>query len=512
MDLYKPFGEDKYPVFVGSGKHAALCVVWNRLKGDKEDVGLIAAVPGLLAKCAIIGGLYGRDGFPAIIRNMALNPQIRRLYVWNHGEFSRNPYGRSGTDLLRALWESGIADDGRIGKTGYVLENEIDPGFVRRLVADVELVFAAPDRTENASRDEPGLMIVDRDGLMDWIDDSPAAVLREPAVFNDPKPVVVDRWPSENVGWLVRAPKIIDAWQQVLMLIMRYGLEKGTQYGAMKQRELVGVSWISNEEPDAFSVPADWSDDLRRATGTSPAAIKAYVEQLTTAIHGVGSYGDRLNAFPASGTPLNQIEQVIIRNFNDSPDTRRAVATTMNPAVDWGSTQPPCLITVECLQGDAMLHMIAAFRSHDMFRAALPNAVSLRYLHRNIAARLGFKMGKLKIESNSAHLYEKNLPDAIRMVNCAFLEREPQLGLQPESYDPRGNMIITIRGNLISCILCTPKGAEAWKCEYHTAAKIMVRIAQLQIIIDPAHLMYIGYELSRAEEALRTGQPYIQDR
>lgn len=510
MELYKPYGKDRYPVFVGSGKHAALCTVWNRLKGDSDETGLISAVPGLLAKCAIIGGLYGRDGLAAIIRNLALNPQIRRLYVWNRGEFSRNPFGRSGTDLLRALWTNGIGDDGRIEVTRYRLESEIDPASVRRIVSDVELIFAGPDRTGKSTDDEPGLGIVERDGLMDWIDDSPLPALREAVAFNDPVPVVTNRWPSENVGWLVRERKIIDAWRKVVMLIMRYGLVKGTQYGAMEQRELVGVSWVIDEAPEAFSPPADWSTDLLATTGASPDAIRQYVRQLTTAELGAGSYGARLTAFPAGDTSIDQLEQVIVRNFLDSPDTRRAVATTMNPPVDWGSEQPPCLITVECLQGDAKLHMLATFRSHDIFRAALPNAVALRYLHKRIAARLGFEMGQLKIDSHSAHIYETNWYDATDMVKCAFLEREPALGIPPERYDPAGNMIISIESGTISCALHTPEGAEAWQCEYRDAAHIMARIAQLGLLRDPYHLMYLGHELARAEAALKEGRPFVQ--
>ena len=52
--------------------------------------------------------------------------------------------------------------------------------------------------------------------------------------------------------------------------------------------------------------------------------------------------------------------------------------------------------------------------------------------------------------------------------------------------------------------------AEAWRCDHRTAAYIMARIAQIGLIHDPYHLMYIGHELARAEAALKGGTPYVQ--
>ena len=50
------------------------------------------------------------------------------------------------------------------------------------------------------------------------------------------------------------------------------------------------------------------------------------------------------------GKKLDQIEEVIIKQLKDSPDSRRAVATTLVPEIDAFSKESPCITQLQALQ------------------------------------------------------------------------------------------------------------------------------------------------------------------
>ncbi len=484
MDLYKP---EKYRVTVGRpDTSVALCTVWN------DPVITLAAAPALYACFAIVGTLYGRAGIAALIRNLALNPHIRKVVIWNHGPLSQNEIGRSGTDVLAALWTNGIDDEGLVIGTSYRLEKEIDPKTVRRIVEDVDLV--------------PAHHIKDPIRLSQYTEELPPAD-REARAYPDPAMPETVRWPSENVGWLVRAPRIIDAWLEAVMRIMHYGVTKETQDG-IRQRELTGFGWvITDEDPDGFSPPADWPEALSSLIGCSPRHIADYLPTILTSEHGPSTYGARLRAYPSAGGAIDQVEKVLIAQLRDSPDSRRAAATTMVPPTDWNAKSPPCLTTVQCLQADGRLNMIAVFRSHDMFKAALPNAVALRHLQKTIAAELGFRLGELMIVSSSAHIYESDWAEAEKTIQCSFLGRRPSAAF---TADPRGNFLIRLVGERINVTLLAPDGTELMEIAEEKTSAIEARIAQLGLIADPAHLLYMGRELEKARACRDAGTEYRQ--
>ena len=111
--LYQP---DKYNVHLGEGAHVGFCTVWN------EAEAVLRRAPVLKEKCAITGTLYGRDGANVIIRNLALNPQIRRVYLWGHGPLSNTKFGTMGREVLTALWKNGVDDDRTVTGTNFKLQ------------------------------------------------------------------------------------------------------------------------------------------------------------------------------------------------------------------------------------------------------------------------------------------------------------------------------------------------------------------------------------------------------
>jgi thymidylate synthase len=324
-----------------------------------------------------------------------------------------------------------------------------------------------------------------------------------------PLPPQVECWPSEIVGWLVRGDTIVEAWLQVVRNIMRYGVEKGTQYG-MRQKECVGFSWaIDHEEPLGFRIPSGWPAELAALTGSSPEKIEGYLPTILEANGDQEMYGTRLRAYPLSdGRTLDQVMDVLVRNFRESPDSRRAVATTMIPSRDWNSKTPPCLTSVECLQIGGRLHAIAVLRSHDIFKGGIPNAVGIRHMQKMIADELGFELGQLLIQSGSAHIYESDWDNALKLVKCAFGTYPEKPSVVP---DPRGNFIIRTEGGMIKVTLRSQDGIELWAIENRYPDPIMAKILQLGLVTDPSHLMYLGYQIAIAHALNSIDGEYVQD-
>ena len=119
------------------------------------------------------------------------------------------------------------------------------------------------------------------------------------------------------------------------------------------------------------------------------------------------------------------------------------------PWIDATSDEPPCITQVQALQSGGKLHWLVTVRSHDIFKAAVPNAFGLRILQARIAQETGFELGNLQITSQSAHIYEADWDNAKNLAACAFWERPIQKMYDAAQADPRGVFLIRVGGGKI---------------------------------------------------------------
>lgn len=492
QNLYQP---EKYKVWLGEGASAGFCTIWN------EPEALFNCSTELRKKAAIVGTLYSRFGVNVILRNLALNPQIRKLYVWGYGPLSRTQFGIAGKSILESIWSNGIGNDGRVSGTDFKLEKEINSEIINNIRKHVELIDVSS---------------LPFDSVLQNLETEAPVPYMEPVRFADAKQEEVNVFPSEEVGWVVHGRKVIDVWERVVERIMRYGSNKGSQYG-LRQKELIGVSWvISDENPLNPELPADWTEGLKKVTGANLDAIREYHDVFLSPDTPEGisyTYGNRLMRYPKPSGFIDQIDEVVIAQLKSSPDSRRAFGITVVPAIDWNSKEPPCLTQIQCLQTNGKLHLLAVFRSHDIFKAAIPNAFGLRTLQKYIADQTGFELGKLQITSQSAHIYESDWEDAKKLARCGFWEREPDMAFDPDAEgDPRGNVIVSVRDEKIIAVLQDPSGSKLAELTGKTAKAIYRKIAHMGLLYQPGHMFDIGAELQKAEIALRKNIEYIQDR
>lgn len=494
--LYQP---DKYKVYLGKGKSTGFCTVWN----EPESVFKKSKI--IKDNSVMLGTLYSRQGVSIILRNLALNPQIRTVYLWGYGALSNTKFGIAGRTTLTDLWQKGISDDGAVGGTQFKIEKEIDAKIIKKIINSVKLVDASDKSLEEVEK------------IISSSDEKLAPYMKAVS-FPETVREQVDIFPSEEVGWLMRGRTITETWLKLVERIMRYGTIKGTQYG-YQQRELIGATWVSNEEspenPD-FSLAADWPQSLKELVGTTPESIKEYYEIFLSEKMPPGisyTYGNRLKAYPGDKGLINQIEEVIKKNLIDSPDSRRAVATTMIPQIDKDSKEPPCVTQLQAIQSRGKLHFLVTVRSHDIFKAAIPNAFGLRTLQKNTSKELGFELGQLQITSQSAHIYEQDWDQALKLARCFFWERKPNLIFDPATTaDPRGNMIITIKSEEINIEFQGPAGEKLLILSGESAKELSSQIAHLELLSRNDHLMDVAMELQKAETAIKNKIDYHQDK
>ena len=497
LKLHQP---EKYRVIPGDGLAIGFCTAWNepelvfkRLSNEKIVI-------------AILGTLYSRQGVNIILRNLALNPTICHLVLWANGPLSNTEFGQVGWKILKHLWQTGLDDTWAISQTTFKIDDQIDRAVIEKIRTNVELHDWSKDDFETVRANVVKLK-TDKGTYMEAIE-FPEAKLDETATF-----------PSEEVGWLVRGSGIVASWQKAIERIMRYGTIKGTQYG-YKQRELIGLTWVSKEENSSkadLELSKDWPDELAEVTGATDKAISQYHEVFLSPEPPEGvsyTYGNRFRRYPDGDSTFDQIQEVLIKQLRSSVDSRRAVATTMIPSIDKDSKEPPCITQIQAIQSNGQLHLLATVRSHDMFKAAIPNAFGLRTIQQEIVSALDdLEPGYLQITSQSAHIYEQDWDNASKLVKCTVWEHPPATVFNPiDEADRRGNLLIRLESNQIVVNLQGPQGEELFKLDGTTAKEIGRKLGQLDLLSRPEHYLDIGSELAKAELALKNEFEYIQDR
>lgn len=205
--------------------------------------------------------------------------------------------------------------------------------------------------------------------------------------------------------------------------------------------------------------------------------------------------------------------QHIIEKLRLHKETRRAYATTFYPPTDHELSSPPCLTSIQFLTTpEDELNMFATFRSHDIFKAALPNAFGLLHLQQYVAKETQLKPGSLTIDSVSAHIYEEDWQMATDTLKCALWERTKLYFDENEDIDPRGLMRISVQSNDIHVELQNEQADILFEYTGKSAREVALKIARLDLLSMPAHYVDICIELTKAEIAIKTSIEYIQDK
>lgn len=426
---------------------------------------------------SLIGQLYSKDGINWILRNIFLNPVIRKLIICGED--------KSGSgEALISLSKNGIDAQWSIaGIYSASLHKEIEKEHIEAFRKNVEIIDL---RSKNPLEKILEELANDKKDNQPWI---------EPKEFSEPILQSPETMPSERCGFKIEGEKVGEVWLKILDTIMRFGHVKKSQHSS-DQREVVNlISVVKGEDVDAI----DWKpyflftkDDLQN-----------YLPQVLTKnpIPNVEyTYGQRLRDHDG----IDQIK-AIIEDLKNPPYSRRAVAVTWNVAKDHKNPHAPCLNLIQGLVQNNNLFFTAYIRSNDMFRAWPMNALALLNLQKIIANECGFKIGPLTIISSSAHIYSdgwnevKNILDKYgKITTCHF--------------DPRGNFVVSVENEKIKARQLSPSGGIVSEFFGKTAREVFDSICASQGVSLIEHAFDLGAELQKAEIALKQNINYFQDR
>lgn len=482
----------KYKVHFGTKANIGLVTCWS----DPEVI--LHQSSEILNHVSILSTLYSREGVSIIIRNLALNPQIRYLLIWTNSPLSQTEIGKSGLDLLKKLFTDGINSDGTVMGTNTKLHPEIAPEIIQKIISNVEFIDLSDLSYEQLLTK---LSVTNFSNLEKFM---------EPISFPESNRDTSVTWPSEKVGWLVRDQKIVNVWLKVVDKILRYGSVRETDYGN-NQKELQYVTWVvENEDIDDLYLP-DWPDNILEACGFSSHKLNQYKNSLLDPVLPAQTsytYGYRLRNY------LDQIDQIqeIIRLLNESLVTRRAFATTFIPTQDFLHSSPPCLTSIQVLSDNQQkINLFVNIRSNDIFKAALSNAVGLLNLQKYISDQVGLLPGKMTITSVSAHIYEEDWDMAQKLIDCQLISKSNLIFDEKNDLDPRGVVRIFLSNNQI-CLELSNMGEVLYEIQAHDAQTISRKIAHLDLLSRADHYIDIGIELAKAEYCLKNNMTYKQDR
>ncbi len=466
----------------------AICTLWTR----KE----IVAQAVDKNKIAAIGNLYTVDGISYMIKNILANPSIRHIIL-------------VGEDLMGAgqafieFMKNGIEDNYKIvGKEAYI-HSSIPKQYLDIFRKEVEIVDM---------RNQP---FQDIEKRIQAIEEQESRNPRGP--FSNPVILREEGSSPEytfaiDAGFRISGETLSETWLNALDIVLKFGEIKESEY-KIKQKEVADLVSVIN---------GDEEENLPEYIEFSKQDLDAYVDSFFSPSKPSGveyTYGERLFSYmlgdrtqEKAGNELSRaIDQIKIaeEKLKKVPFTRRAIAVTWNVKQDLDSENPPCLINLLFNVKFGRLYTTAEFRSHDIFGAWFLNAYAIRKLQKKIAQDLSLKTGSLVIISVSAHIYENKWQKAKEILDKYF-HKKPMKFVP----DPLGYFVISIdkaKGRIIVKHKLNDGRDSGYTFEGNSAESIYKEVSKEHLFSRFEHAAYLGKELERAEQALRSGSEYVQD-
>ncbi len=450
------------------------------------------------SRIAVVANLYG-DGLPQMIRNLLWNPQIRHLLV-----FGQDMSGSAAQ--LRNLLTKGVESAERMGQqrfrivdTDRYLDTQFDPA---PLVGRYSLCCLGKPSLEETKA-----------GVQGFFAALPPQTEPERERIEAPLPSFKPTYfPSEPRAHVVVRKRPLDAWEEVVFRIMRFGIP-GIASSTKRRIELQNLKVVVTD-------PAPEADEHLRPYGFSLVGFTAYQQSL---LNGelpetlAYSYGNRLRGYwrEGDGPPLDCLEKAAEKLAAD-PTSRGAYISLWDPSFDMvapESQSTPCLVSLFFRMFEDQLTLTACFRAHNTMSAWLQNIYGLMAVQRFVAERAGgFPIGALTVISHSISID----PDATERFDLAqqiaaakpdslVLDRDTGKRELPE--DPLGYFTFTIDEDSGEIVADLKSGGDTLtRYRGRTAHEIESRIARDEAISVLSHALYVGRQLALHEALLKAKQ------
>ena len=499
--------------------HLGVCSLWTQ-----RDV-----VEEILEDVAynVIGNLYSGQGINAMIRNVMANPNIRTIVIWG------SEMSLSGHSLLQFM-RQGLDERRKIVGGRGEIEAEIPDGVIKTFRERVRVIDMRGKEAREFKKEMAKLAAETHEPFA-----------KKPRLFkkSEPKAEVL---PSEQTGFSVRGAKVAHAWLKLLNEIYKYGRPKFTRYSQDNEiKEILNLTAVvEREDPDEVYFP--------EYMPFTELELKAYYAELMTdrEIPGVAyNYGKLLR----KDFGIDQVRE-IKKLLKKRPTSKKMAMTLIDPKRFWNdasTSDTPCLTQLFGSAQDGMFFLTAHFRSQDMVHGWPRNTYALRKLQKDIADSGKLKLGSLTMITHSAHIYGDDFKLVENLLMDWYEKELPFSSAVHYEFDRRGNVVVEViqeseaqvwpwfkkryedgakvpfavaaslkrmpkrgkkAGKLIRATLYNVNGGAPLKIfEGRVAQEVAYQMTDWGYLKLPAHAMYIGQELQRAEEAIMAGKGYHQD-
>lgn len=450
---------------------------------------------------AVIGQLYSPTrGINLLIRNLLFNPHVAYLIVLNATkedknagacqcllDFFRNGFVQSVTDAGHKAWKikSSVA--------GYI-DIEVEATALEKLRKSIE--YKEVDSIEKAVVETQnfGSIALTKENKI-W-----GSPLQFPMLVNQPTVL-----PGNRYGHRIEGKTIAETWVKIIHRIKTTGVIRPTGYDG-KWQELIDLMAVITDEPANFYFPEPNYLPVDRNF------IREYLSQIIDDVpyrEGVKyTYGQRLRSWFG----CDQIEQIINKLIREI-DAASAVMNLWD-VKDHEKGGSPCLNHIWLRVVDKEISLTATLRSNDMFSAWVANAMGLRALQQHIRDEIQarseyvLKMGPLITISQSAHIYDDTWDSADRLIQQQYARISKNI----DYCDRAGNFLIEVVEDKVVVTQTTPGSGEV-VAQYSgkNALKLVREICTASPAIRPDHAAYLGIELHKAVESIKTHNQYIQD-
>jgi thymidylate synthase len=250
---------------------------------------------------------------------------------------------------------------------------------------------------------------------------------------------------------------------------------------------------VRNPQPD--------DDETLREHLLDPSALRSYQQQFNNPVCPPDlsyTYGSRLRSYFGVDT-LQECSRIL----RAEPGSRHAYISLWDSRTDFTRDTVPCMVSLFFRLYDDVLSLTATFRAHNAAAAWIQNVYGLLPIARWMADQMEVEPGPLVIISESISLRKSELDKVLPVIQIyerTFVQYRE---------DPKGHFEIALDGGKI-VVVQRSGGATVNRFEGTSAQTLEHHIARAAAVSEITHALYLGRELTRAEDSLKTGKPYVQ--
>ncbi|MCL5102757.1 MAG: thymidylate synthase [Armatimonadetes bacterium] len=452
-----------------------ILTLWSKIEFvEKTLADLKIDLGSETSKIAVIGNLYG-NGIPHLLRNLLYNPQIRHLVICGAN--------RSGSaEDIVAFFRYGLEKTMSLGETvtkivdrSRIIDDMVTP---EHFTVQPQMVMVGELRDKES-----------REYLYDVIQSfSPEQPITGERMEIELPEVCVTHYPSEPRNHNIVADTPLTAWRELIFRLVRFGhlvqLRKGDRQELQNVRVVVRYPQLDDDE------------DLKQYNFSREELIQYQHDMLVGPLPEDHSYtyGNRIREYYG----FDALDKFADR-LRDNPQDRDCYLALWDSRRDIDSDDAPCLVSLFFRVYDDQLTLTATYRTHNALDAWLKNVYGLMKAQKIVAEKSGLEVGALTVISHSISVDPSKYDIAKRVANSKTFSLE---------IDPNGQLMVSVEEGEIIVRHSNDDGVVLNEYRSKKAERIQHELNRDCVISDINHAMYIGRQLAKAENCIRTGEKF----